>query len=405
MTKLRLLIVALDNWYGSARLPRNLRRAGFEVGLLAPPSSFVAQSCDVDQRFPLEADGEPRTLERPAWQAIEAFAPDFIVPGDEKSVRVLNFMATSRSAPTSPGAKSALLRSLSSRPSLLGRAEMTMLAVDSGLVCPASAAVRSLDEALSKAEQLGWPVYLKRDNTAGGNGVRWCSDRMSLAANFAQLTNTDMSLWSAEGTLRRGRQWLRSIGLAGDPGITIQAAVPGEPAFHTAVALDGKWLAGLSADVEEFYPRPTGPSTRVRLHGDPEMEDLARRLIASLGYSGFCGLDFIRRRDGGLTFLEFNARPTPVAHLGGLSGGDLGADLHATLTGRPNAATQPMATERVALFPQDWLRDPHGADRACCYQDIPTDDPALLAALSTLLPKGWNDPGEGSRLTPPPSSG
>lgn len=405
MTRLRLLIVALDNWYGSARLPRNLKRAGFEIGLLAPPGILAAQSCDVDQRFPLAADGAPRALERPAWQAIEAFAPDFIVPGDEKSVRMLNLMATSRSAPDAPGIKRVLLRSLSSKPGLPSRADMMAIAADTGLACPDQAVARSLDEAMRFAERVGWPVYLKRDNTAGGNGVRLCGDRTTLATQFAQLTNTAMSLWSAEGMLRRGRQWLRSLGIGGDPGITIQAAVPGEPAFHTAVALDGRWLAGISADVEEFHPRPTGPSTRVCLHGDPTMDDLARRLIAALGYNGFCGLDFIRRPDGGLTFLEFNARPTPVAHLGDLAGGDLGAALHAALTGEPVAAPVPMPPKRVALFPQDWLRDPRSPDRAPYYLDIPTDDPALLAALGALLPKGWDEREERSRLTPLPSSG
>jgi biotin carboxylase len=267
---------------------------------------------------------------------------------------------------------------------------MMAIAAEAGLACPDHAAVRSLDEATRFAGKVGWPVYLKRDNTAGGTGVRRCADRAALATQFAQLTNTDMSVWSAEGSLRRGRQWLRSFGLAGDPGITIQAAVPGEPAFHTAVALDGIWLAGISADVEEFHPRPTGPSTRVRLHADPAMDDLARRLIAALGYNGFCGLDFIRRPDGGLIFLEFNARPTPVAHLGALAGADLAAALHAALAGEPVAAPLPMPPKRIALFPQDWLRDPHSPDRAPYHLDIPSDDPAVLAALSALLPKGWD---------------
>lgn len=185
MTRLRLLIVALDNWYGSARLPRNLKRAGFEIGLLAPPGILAAQSCDVDQRFPLAADGAPRTLERPAWQAIEAFAPDFIVPGDEKSTRVLNLMATSRSAPNSPGIRRALLRSLPSKPGLLSRADMMAIATDAGLACPDHAVARSLDDAMEFAERSGWPVYLKRDNTAGGNGVRlWALTQFEISARF-----------------------------------------------------------------------------------------------------------------------------------------------------------------------------------------------------------------------------
>ena len=107
MAKPRLLIVSLDNWYGAARLPRSLASAGFEVGLLSPPGIFAAQSKHIDRRFSLAAEGAPRVFEQPAWQAIAEFAPDFIVPGDEKSVRLLTLMATSRSAPISTGASRA----------------------------------------------------------------------------------------------------------------------------------------------------------------------------------------------------------------------------------------------------------------------------------------------------------
>lgn len=394
----RLLLVALDNWYGSARLPRSLRDAGFEVGLLAPSDVYAARSRDVDRRFPLLAHDSVRVQQQPAWQAIDAFAPDFIVPGDEKSVRLLNVMA--RSSTGSPHGRSVLRRSLPTMSSIHSRADMMALAARLGFTCPDYAVIRSLEEAARFADRNGWPVYLKRDNTAGGNGVRESRDRAGLAADFAALTNTDRSLWSAGGSLRRGRHWLRTKGLGGDPGMSVQAAVPGRPAFHTAVALDGRWLAGISAEVEEFHPRPTGPSTRVRLQRDAVMDELARKLIAALGYNGFCGLDFIRRPDGSLTFLEFNARPTPVSHLGRLVGGDLGVALHAALQGEPVPPVLPMPAIKVALFPQDWLRDPYSRARADHYLDIPTDDFVLVTALGAGLPRDWN-----AALTPPLSSG
>jgi acetyl/propionyl-CoA carboxylase alpha subunit len=53
------------------------------------------------------------------------------------------------------------------------------------------------------------------------------------------------------------------------------------------------------------------PAPPVRLQRDPVMEKQAAALIARLGYNGSCGLDFIRRPDNSLVFLEFNARPTP----------------------------------------------------------------------------------------------
>ena len=79
MMKICLLLVALDNWYGSARLPRALKEAGFEVGLLSPANVYAAQSRHVDRRFPLVGGDAPRAYARAAWRALDDFVPAFIV--------------------------------------------------------------------------------------------------------------------------------------------------------------------------------------------------------------------------------------------------------------------------------------------------------------------------------------
>ena len=127
------------------------------------------------------------------------------------------------------------------------------------------------------------------------------------------------------------------------------------------------------------------------LHGNSAMDDIARRLIGALGYSGFCGFDFIRDRAGNLTLLELNARPTPVSHLGGLVGLDLCVALNAALSGQPVPSATPKPPRRVALFPQDWVRDPIGTSREQCDRDVPLNDPDLLKAMAADLPHGWDD--------------
>jgi hypothetical protein len=42
----------------------------------------------------------------------------------------------------------------------------------------------------------------------------------------------------------------------------------------------------------------------------------------------------------------------------------------------------------VALFPQDWRRDPSGRDSPADVLDIPTLDPKLFRALSSFPPQG-----------------
>lgn len=314
-----------------------------------------------------------------------------VVPLDDASVRMLHAVKSALAAETSSDVRCVLDRSLPRVDVSSRRTSFLEIAERAGVACPAHAEVRSLREALRFAHRCGWPVYLKRDNTAGGSGVRLCTSPAELTAAFAALTNTAEPIWSMAGVLRRGRRTMHAMGLGAGPGISIQSVIPGEPAFHSAVALDGRWLAGLSAEVEECHPRPTGPSTRVLLHDDSAMDDIARRLIGALGYSGFCGFDFIRDRSGTLTLLEMNARPTPVSHLGGLVGLDLCVALNAALSGQPVPSATPKPPRRVALFPQDWVRDPIGTSREHCDRDIPLNDPALLEAMAANLPHGWND--------------
>jgi len=53
----------------------------------------------------------------------------------------------------------------------------------------------------------------------------------------------------------------------------------------------------------------------------------------------------------------------------------------------------------VALFPQDWRRDPSGLDRPADMLDIPERDPKVFRALSSFLPRGVVVPD----LSKPPS--
>ena len=384
-----VLLIAIDNWYGGPRLPTALSQAGLQVGLLCTADNNAAKSRGVQRCFPVLSNDNWQIIDDALRRVLDDFRPDFIVPTDERAVQLVRRLGKSVEGRGSFALRKSLRRSLPTRVSILGRTRMHCVAEQAGIPCPTYASARSPGHAVEFVRRHGWPVYLKRDNTAGGSGVSLCDNETALVEAFARLTNTNNPLSSPAQALRGLRQFFRSLGIGSDAGMSVEAAVTGQPAFHTAVALDGQWLAGISAEVEAFYPPPNGPSTRVRLHRDPVMEKYASALIARLGYNGFCGLDFIRRPDQSIVFLEFNARPTPVAHLGGLIGCDLAAALFAALTDdRTFVLPDDPPARRVALFPQDWLRDPR-ADRTELYCDIPYDDDALVAALSADLPMDW----------------
>jgi hypothetical protein len=401
----RVLLLLLDNWHGVARLPAALHDAGFEVGLVSEPHFFAAKSRYVDRHFPISVRELRRGRLKSVWQAIEAFAPTFFIPADEYSVRFAEFVLThSLRLKLSAEVRQLLDFSVAklSTPSLIGRrARMLDFAEKLGFDCPSHRIVSSLHEATEFADRHGWPVYLKRDHSSGGYWVKECASESELAEAYRYLRSENRSTWSINTLRRLPKHIARSFVFRASPisltaaetAISIESAVQGVPAYHTAVALQGRWLAGISAEVEDYYPRPTGPSTRVRLHSDDAMDEAACTLVAALSYSGFCGLDFIRRPDGRLTFLEFNARPTPVVHLGSLIGADLCAALRQALDGIHAPLPQPSGEMRVALFPQDWRRPPTAVCRDNLYLDIPRQDPALLDAFKLVLPIDWDRPG------------
>ncbi|MBS0519845.1 MAG: hypothetical protein JSR90_14230 [Proteobacteria bacterium] len=403
MTQARVMMVAFEDWYSTARLPGMLSRAGFDVALLSPPGNFAAQSRHLGRRYGLDIEAVQNGELDAVLAAIADFVPDLLVGGDERSMQLLRFMAATRRTRNMPRLRALLRRSLGApeAASHAGeRARMLDLANALGIDNPVHAVVRRARDAVAFGREHGWPIFLKRNHSYGGAGVELCRDADATVEAYHALSH-HCRLLSFRGLWRRGRRRLQSVAGSRDPfaayrgisDVCVEAAVAGRPAFYTGVALAGRSLAGVGAEVEAFHPPPTGPSTRIRVHYDAAMERAAGAMVSALGHSGFYGVDFIRRPDGGLTFLEFNSRPATAAHLGGLIGADLGCALHAALAGRTASQAVNRTEVRVALFPQDWIREPRATDRRAFLLDVPRDDPALLGALAVRLPAGadWEE--------------
>lgn len=392
MNRPRLLLLALDNWYGSARLPKALQAAGFFVGVMAEPDSFISTSRFVDCHLAVSV----KQIRNGGWSAaaaaLVAFGADLILPADERAVRFLHFLTRNTAAANMP----VLRRSLGDLSTLAVRGDRDLIMKLAGAIGVSGtrhSLVATAQAAIAFADDAGWPVFLKRDGTYAGQGVRRCADEETLTQAFVDLSGDRPGLHTWRSAWARGKHMVRTM-LSGpdplmnrgdDPSCIVEAEVVGQPAFFTGVALDGRMLAGVSAAVSMFYPKPAGPSTQLRLHHDREMTDIAARLVEDLGFSGFFGLDFMRTLEGRLLFLEFNQRPTSVAHLGGLVDNDLCAALYAGLSGKPPRVAPADSEAAIALFPQDWLRDSDPGGRIGLYADIPVDDPKLLAAYHARL--------------------
>ncbi|MCW3475404.1 hypothetical protein [Limobrevibacterium gyesilva] len=406
----RILLVALADWFGPTRLPRALREAGFEVGVLADPDGLLAQSSHIEYRFALSAGLVRLGVLRPVLRTILEFQPRIVVPCDEAAVHLLQNLANAWDGARGPGGqlrvpmpplvREILLRSLGEARSFAARSSRPLarkLAATLGIAAPPSAPVPYLQVAEAFARDHGWPVVLTREGRTGGDRVRVCADQAELHAAYSDLTQPeDVPHWL--GRAVRYPLWsvLTGFHLAGDltrplqdgPLLAIEAHVPGRPATYTVVAYDGRALAGIAAVAEVVHPPGTGASTVVRLVNDRTMADTSRKLVGRLGFTGFGGIDFVRdEASNKLWFLKFNARPTPLSHLGRLAGGDLCTALLAAVTNAFPVPQRATKETTVALFPQDWMRDPNAANRGADHVDLPVDDDRLFNRLKAMLPR------------------
>jgi hypothetical protein len=121
----------------------------------------------------------------------------------------------------------------------------------------------------------------------------------------------------------------------------------------------------------------------MRLIDSCEMSIVAEKIVRRLNLSGLIGFDFMLEEQTGNPYLiEVNPRATQVGHLTLGPGRDLPAALYAALTGE-EIREAPKVTENrtIALFPQEWKRNPESPFLQSGYHDVPWEEPELIRAF------------------------
>jgi hypothetical protein len=129
---------------------------------------------------------------------------------------------------------------------------------------------------------------------------------------------------------------------------------------------------------------PTGPASVLQRVDCPQMEDAAHRVAARFALSGLHGLDFIRDDTGKVHLIELNPRATPASALALGPRHDLVAALARAISPSCGERTAASTQSTVALFPQEWRRDPHSIWLHKAHHDVPWDDPEVLRACFAL---------------------
>ena len=376
-----LLVATATQWFGTARIPRSLTRAGFEVSLLAPRDMLAEKS-----RFVARARHLPDNATLRQWvdtfaEVVRDTAPRLVLPCDDTAFRLMQTLALSPPGGMHPELHLQLSTLISDS---LGDPRFYRTSVEKTLLPPAAEAlgirvppyaiIDTLAAAQSFATLHGYPIVLKRNLSTAGEGVAIVESGDQIAAAFERLARKDPSaLMHAEtGTL------------------LVQAMIAGDVHYENTAAWNGSRVGGFAvhrleaADVK-------GPGAVILCYRSDQIRDFSSKLVRGFGMTGLFATEYIVERSSGKAYLlEVNRRMTPGMHVGSRIGVDLCVALHCAMRGAELTTRSDIDQKEEYLnvhFPQEWLRDPRSRYLRDYPVDVPWDEPELFKAMLARRPK------------------
>jgi hypothetical protein len=378
-----VLLLATQRWPVGARLGLALRAVGFRVSIWCPPRNPLLLTGAAHRHYPYRILDPVGSMEA----AVLATRPDLIVPCDEPATIHLQQLAErAQATPHLSPVLKAIEQSLGPAANLnrlTQRAYVLNTAADGGAAVPASAAIATPADLRAWLNVNGFPAYIKADGTFGGSGVR-------LIHTYEQAEAAFHALDAPPGPVHA----FRRLALNDDPTLvgqliyrqrrplSVQHVVTGGDVNSAIFCWRGCVLASLSMQVVAIGYE-LGPSTVLRRIRNAAMDRTAEILASRLNLSGFYGLDFILEEQTGIPWLlEMNSRATQIPHLAFGAGHDLPAAAFAAVTGLPTHPRPAITTQdTIALFPQEWDRDPASPLIRTAYHDVPWESPPLVRAF------------------------
>lgn len=371
---LKILLAATVSWPSTARLAGAFASVGARVAALAPSNAPVMVSRYTQTRCIYRALAPIASF----GSAIAAEAPDLIIPCDDRAVEILLELQNDV-----PELLTRSFGDFSSYPSLMTRNAFLAAARNLGIATPLTVAVHDLRALRDAAGGCGFPLVVKADGSWGGDGVAIVRNHEESEAAFLRLSNPPSPLRSLARAVRRGDpHHIREAFTAKAHAITVQSFVEGHPATTAFASWNGSLLGAIHADVL-MAQNGNGPATVIRRVECDEMTRAAKEVAEHFRLSGLHGLDFMRDRAGKVHLLEVNPRATQLSALSFERAPDLIAALMGAAGQKSLRRRHGIEGDVVALFPQEWRRDPASPYLESAHHDVPWDDPALIAACTS----------------------
>jgi ATP-grasp domain len=389
-----VLLATTSCWYPGARLTSALASAGCSVQAVCPSRHPLRKTKSVHRVHDYRGLAPLVSFAR----AIAIARPDFIISGDDLATQHLHriYDQEKRNGRPDSSTCAVLERSLGNPESfsiVSARTAFMDVAHEEGLRVPATQVIRNTNELKAWVTCTGLPIVLKANGTSGGDGVRIVHTQAEAVRSFKELQAPPLLARALKRALiDQDKKLLWPSILRRRRVVNAQAFVAGREATTTIVCREGAVLASLHFEVIN-KTSSTGHATVMRLIENVEMSAAVERVVRRLSLSGFYGFDFMLEADTGNAYLiEVNPRSTQVGHLSLGAGRDLPAALYAALSGE-TVQPSPKVTDKdtIALFPQEWIRDPESTFLRLAYHDIPWEEPELIrdCVRNSRKQSGW----------------
>ena len=359
-----------------------LSQSGCRVTTCSLPGHPFEKTGIVARKFSFDALHPVRSV----LASLQQELPDFLVACDERATLILHqlYVANIGEDQSAAAIRKLLTYSLGnpenfdaacSRSSVMERAASLGIRIPDGQNVDSPGAM----EAWFGAH--GFPAYLKADGTSGGVGVRLVHALAEARSAYRKLHAPPKLARVAKRLLvNRDPVLLLPFLRRERPEISVQRDIHGREATCATACWKGEVLSSLSMEVLQ-RTEPQGPASVLRQIENAEMSRAAELLVRSLGLTGLVGLDFIIEESTGATYLlELNLRATQTAHLCMGPRHSPAFALGARLQGLSTDCVPQEGRREVALFPQEWIRDPQSRYLKGSFHDIPLQAPELVRA-------------------------
>lgn len=385
-----VLLAATDRWYPTARMAMALANAGCVVDAVCPSGHPMSMTRAV--RHMREYNGLAPIMS--FARAIHATNPDLVIPGDDLATWHLHELYAREKKRCAEGSRVCQLieRSLGSAENFqVVRARNAFMDVASqeSIRVPQTEVIQNHDDLLNWIAKTGFPIVLKANGTSGGDGVKVVHTVEEAERAFRKLHAPPLAARALKrAVVDRDLTLIWPSVLRRRPVVNAQTFIAGHEATSAMVCWEGKVLASLHFEVVQKMGS-TGHATVMRRIDHPEMTSAAEKIARRLKLSGFHGLDFMLEDETGNAYLiEINPRTTQVGHLVFGPGHDLPAALYAAVSSQEiTPAPKITESDTIALFPQEWKRDPASSFLISAYHDVPWSEPAMVTSCVNKLQK------------------